>query len=331
MNIITWLRYSYIKILLLSSLLCLTTNIFAQSNAEITKRINDGLKYYPSGRYSDAKRDISKCNLIVTYNFNYLENEDTQNRYNEPMLLEIGDDVVKFYGQNSTIRDSIINKFYTENKNNPTVGINAESWLPVNQTALYMDIYSYPQLLNREVYHRFDKYDYRYDEKIEQIEWEITGEQTEVLGYICLKAEAIYKGRKWYAYFTQDIPYNYGPWKLGGLPGLILKAEDEKGLFRWIAIGLNKPANRHIYKYDPKIKNQTTWAMLPQYVVKSVKKEDVDKLWIRQWLSPASMDFIFRGINKGTIKTRLPDGSVRNIVIDLNHDNNAYYPRFELE
>lgn len=70
--------------------------------------------------------------------------------------------------------------------------------------------------------------------------------------------------------------------------------------------------------------------MLPQYVVRNVNKKDIDNLWMRQWLSPASMYFVFRGMTKGIIKTRLPDGSVRSIAIDLNSDV-GYYPRIELE
>ncbi|WP_297063293.1 GLPGLI family protein, partial [uncultured Duncaniella sp.] len=36
------------------------------------------------------------------------------------------------------------------------------------------------------------------------------------------------RGRNWTAWYTEEIPITDGPWKFGGLPGLILKVEDDK-------------------------------------------------------------------------------------------------------
>ena len=43
------------------------------------------------------------------------------------------------------------------------------------------------------------------------------------------RAETTFAGRKWYAWFTQEIPFQDGPYKFKGLPGLIIKVEDAKG------------------------------------------------------------------------------------------------------
>ena len=46
-----------------------------------------------------------------------------------------------------------------------------------------------------------------------------------VAGYECHLATTHFRGRDWRVWFTLDIPLLLGPWKLSGLPGLILAAE----------------------------------------------------------------------------------------------------------
>ena len=41
-------------------------------------------------------------------------------------------------------------------------------------------------------------------------------------------------------YFTTEIPINQGPWKLWGLPGLIIEAEDKNNFFKFKLIGFEK-------------------------------------------------------------------------------------------
>lgn len=66
------------------------------------------------------------------------------------------------------------------------------------------------------------------DEKIPVIDWSIKPETKEILGMQCQKAVGDFKGRSYEAWFSSQLPYSNGPWKLGGLPGLILEAYDTK-------------------------------------------------------------------------------------------------------
>lgn len=79
-----------------------------------------------------------------------------------------------------------------------------------------------------------------YEEGLPQMSWETTGRDTTVCGYACLQAKARVYGRDWTVWFAPEIPVSYGPYVLGGLPGLIMDAEDADGLFHFTAVGLEQ-------------------------------------------------------------------------------------------
>lgn len=69
---------------------------------------------------------------------------------------------------------------------------------------------------------------YLVDEEAPKINWKIAKDTASFSGVLCQKATAYFKGRNWIAWFAQDLPFQSGPWKLNGLPGLIVEAYDEK-------------------------------------------------------------------------------------------------------
>ena len=56
--------------------------------------------------------------------------------------------------------------------------------------------------------------------------WKIESEIKETLGMKSQKAVTIYGGRKWVAWFTNEIPLQEGPYVFQGLPGLITEIYD---------------------------------------------------------------------------------------------------------
>ncbi len=79
-----------------------------------------------------------------------------------------------------------------------------------------------------------------YEEPLARWDWEIGDSTKNVLGYECVKAVTDYHGRRWTAWFAPEIPVQNGPWKLDGLPGLILEAEAEGGQYSFVATGIRQ-------------------------------------------------------------------------------------------
>lgn len=75
---------------------------------------------------------------------------------------------------------------------------------------------------------RYDLTNWKLVEEMEKPEWDITDSICTVAGYPCIMATTKFRGRRWTAFFAPDIPIPEGPWKLWGLPGIILKAYDSK-------------------------------------------------------------------------------------------------------
>jgi len=68
---------------------------------------------------------------------------------------------------------------------------------------------------------------YTFSESLPVIDWNIEQQTKTIGGFPCQKATAAFRGRRYTAWFSTKLSYNNGPWKLGGLPGLILEAEDD--------------------------------------------------------------------------------------------------------
>lgn len=58
------------------------------------------------------------------------------------------------------------------------------------------------------------------------LNWVLFPEKKVIGNYQCQKAELNFAGRKWTAWFTDEIPYYDGPYKFRDLPGLIVEIKD---------------------------------------------------------------------------------------------------------
>jgi len=69
------------------------------------------------------------------------------------------------------------------------------------------------------------------------INWSLGVEVKKIGQYECKKATAMFRGRHYTAWFTEQIPLSAGPWKFHGLPGAIVEIYDDK---KFVSFNLEK-------------------------------------------------------------------------------------------
>jgi GLPGLI family protein len=69
-------------------------------------------------------------------------------------------------------------------------------------------------------------------DSLDLMKWKPNNETKNILGQKCLSATTTFRGRAYTAYYATLLPYSNGPWKFGGLPGLILEVfSDDNGYY----------------------------------------------------------------------------------------------------
>lgn len=194
-----------------------------------------------------------------TYHETFVRGSDGIVKRDIPFILLANKEQSKFYNAKTEFKDSLQStpqgkavekqlftdavKRYTETKDESAMKA------VVYQTFLY--IFRSMSDNQMTVYDKAGSLEYGvYTEPLGEIQWEITDSTKTVLGYDCIKATANYHGRNWTAWFAPDIPLQEGPWKLTGLPGLILEASESTGQHSFVATGLES-SNQEIVPIYP--------------------------------------------------------------------------------
>ncbi|MGN7707379.1 GLPGLI family protein [Chryseobacterium sp. 22543] len=107
-----------------------------------------------------------------------------------------------------------------------------------------------PGTINTTVTKKYPDYSVSFSENIgnttykmpedQKPEWKILPEKQKIGEYNTQKATTNFGGRSWTAWFSTDIPFQDGPYKFYGLPGLIIKIEDKTGSHIMTLIGNKK-------------------------------------------------------------------------------------------
>lgn len=113
---------------------------------------------------------------------------------------------------------------------------------------------------------------YHVKDSLHNFKWELLPDTATILKRKCLSAKTTFRGREYKVFYAPEISVSDGPWKLGGLPGLILEAKTIDGFISWRATKLDLA-----YKgsYTPQNISKHTYLDWKAYT--EAYKQDLDK------------------------------------------------------
>ncbi|TZF96009.1 GLPGLI family protein [Chryseobacterium panacisoli] len=172
------------------------------------------------------------------YVYETLVNPDSVNLVSmksERTFLDVKGNRSLFISENKLIRDSLFAAVRTEVKENKkeekdfSKQEGRKHFEPtffeyfIMKAIPEQKVYYYEKEAGKQIYYQEDR----------PVKWEVANGVEKQNGYSAQKAVTEFGGRVWTAWFTKDIPLSDGPYKFSGLPGLIVKLEDDKGDYKF--------------------------------------------------------------------------------------------------
>lgn len=209
------------------------------------QRKDTDAKISPSNyvRSATGQREmVSKAAVRIRYAFNAEDINDKSTWIDEGQL-KIARDMTDYSSYFVEVNeDSLARWFETHSRQDPYP---PARWLQGHRPDYWIE-YQYSQITTQDgiltewatMPRELDWENLYYTEELPLFNWQIGTETDTVCGYECIKATCHWRGRDFTAWFTPDIPVEYGPWKFGGLPGLILKVSDDDGIYTFETVAV---------------------------------------------------------------------------------------------
>lgn len=214
-----------------------------------------------------------KVDVFVSYILIYKFDSTSQNTKGENFSLYANKDKSMFLSTVTYVKDSL------SVQPNPDKKMIALKYRTPNSYYIVTDsqasaVSQYQTFLNSNVYY-FNK---------EKINWKLENETKEIMNLKCRKATTELFGRKWIAWYSEAYPFQFGPYKFYGLPGLIVEVYDTKDDYHFLANQIKQKKNK-LVDFD---------------IQKKYKAIPTDKFWALDTKSKYEIDPIFNDLNSKT-------------------------------
>lgn len=202
-----------------------------------------------AAKKNKPRAEYPRAEIKVGYDYfhKFLYNDGTCDERTTPMMLLANGLLSKYYSADTEWKDSLEStpsgRALRDKMLSEAMRIRKETGNdgPSNDWAYKTQLYVFKDKTDCTIT-VYDKSGFlahgTYTEPIGTMEWEIGDSIKNILGYDCIMATTYYHGRRWTAWLTPEIPLADGPWKLGGLPGLILEAYEPSDQHHFTATGI---------------------------------------------------------------------------------------------
>ena len=194
---------------------------------------------------------IFSCNLFqgqnkqFFYEYRFIPDSTEKKQIaTEIMILDINQKRSLFFGQEMYKSDSTL---LSDSKK----GIFS---MPPDKPMINEQVIKYPNSAQID-YVKLVSYEKYIVSQEVKLPWKLVSEFKTILDHKVQKATVSYGGRHWTAWFAKDIPFQDGPYKFYGLPGLILELEDDTKNHHYILKGIKDSQEEMVY---PALNNYKT-------------------------------------------------------------------------
>ena len=188
--------------------------------------------------------------LMVHYKFTHVrDTTDRAHPYTENMVLFVGKNASAYKSYDGLVADQQFKKAWVDAAASSPDGRPRINRRGVGSPIQY---YQYPaeqKLFTKDV---IMVNDYLIENPMPTIDWKISDDTATFGGLHCQKATGHFRGRDYIVWFCPDLPVHSGPWKLNGLPGVIVDARDTRNEVVFAFDGVEKtfPASPKVQSAD---------------------------------------------------------------------------------
>ncbi len=217
------------------------------------------------------------------YDVEYKKDSTSDVSTKENYVLDVGKNEILYYTRDFFIADSLINNNIPFPKD-----------MRLNTSTIIF------HKINSDDYDEYDLLEntiLKLQTKDSQ-NWKLTEEKKQVKNLTLQKATTVWGGRNWTAWFTTEIPFQEGPYKFHGLPGLIVEIYDDKNNYRFELVkseNIAKTSENQFIAMSRQMSVPVTWE---KYKSTKIKFYESPINFIRNGMSGSKDEEFF--LNDGT-------------------------------